>query len=110
MPIEVVKLAQISKQRREKKARITRTAEWEEVVKKLDSKTLGADEALVFTLTPEEMKTWDITKENLRTVVRPLKRNLLKSNLYRVNTRNTPKGAQIIFRWVKPPNPVKEHI
>lgn len=101
MPIRIVKLTEVPKRRRQAKPRIMQMADWAEVVKTLNAGALGRDEALIFTITPEEMEKHKI--KNIRAAVRPLKAWLKKCRSpYKLSTKNTTEGAMVIFRWINP--------
>ncbi len=101
MAVKVVKVSQIPKRKRNAVPRIMKTADWAKVLKVLESATLGPDEALLFTITTEEMAKYKI--KDIRAAARPIKKTLKDSRSpYRVSSKNTAEGGALIFRWRDP--------
>jgi hypothetical protein len=101
MAVNVVKVSQLPKRKRNAVPRIMRTADWAKVLKVLAEGSLGPDEALLFTITREEMTKYKI--KDIKAAVRPVRKNLRDGRSpYKVSAKTTAEGGALIFRWINP--------
>jgi len=88
-------LNEVPKRRRRSVPRMLRTAEWTQALEKMNA-GLRATEAIVITLTPQEMEHYRIS--NLKAAARPMRQHIRTNGLpYVVTTKNTIEGGTIVI-------------
>lgn len=93
--IRITQLNEVPKRRRRGVPRMFRTAEWAQAVEKMNA-GLAANEAIVITLTPNEMAHYRIS--SLKSAARPMRQHIKTHRLpYSVATKNTAEGGTIVI-------------
>jgi hypothetical protein len=95
MALRIVKLDQVPKRRRRAVPRIMRIPEWAQALEKM-SVGIGLTEAIVITLTPEELAKYRIS--NIKAAARPIRQHIETHGLhYIVSAKYTSEGGTIVI-------------
>jgi hypothetical protein len=90
-----MKLSEVPKRRRRAVPRMMRTPEWTLALEKMNA-GLRASEAIVITLTPQEMAQHRI--RSIKAAARPMRQHIKMHDLpYAVATKNTAEGWTIVI-------------
>jgi hypothetical protein len=96
MAVRVVNFELVPKRKRQAIPRIMQTPDWTVILSRM-AKGLKPGEAILFTLTPDELARYQI--RNIRAAARPIKNHIKTYGLpYSVTTKNTAEGGMIVIR------------
>jgi hypothetical protein len=96
MAVRIVNFELVPKRKRRAIPRVMQTPDWTVILSRM-AKGLKHNEAILFTLTPEELARYQI--KNIRAAARPIRQHIKTYGLpYVVSAKNTAEGGMIVIR------------